>query len=269
MPKPVRGYRLVRCPDCGLRWWDFSSVDAASIYGPDYFGRASGAGYDDYYALRPAIEQTGRRRLERIRTVLGLERGRVLDLGCGPGFFLDAARSAGWAVQGIEISESASGHAQQALRLPVVNAPIDVGVVPPAAFDLVTMWDVIEHVPNPAVALSAAYEALRPGGGFVLTTGDVESLAARLSGERWHLYNLPEHFYFHTERSARLLAEQAGFRPVAVRREPMTVSLSYAIERIAKSYLGGAGRQLGKWLPDVFFPATLHDVLTLYAVRTS
>jgi SAM-dependent methyltransferase len=269
IPRPIRGYAMVRCPRCGLRWWDFSSIDAAAIYGPDYFGQASGAGYDDYYALRPAIERTGRRRLERIRSRLGIEGGRLLDLGCGPGFFLDVARSAGWSVQGVEISESAARHASDVLGLPVLNAAIDAGVVPRSAFDLVTMWDVIEHVPNPQVALNAAADALRPGGGFVLTTGDVDSLAARLSGERWHLYNLPEHFYFHTEPSVRSLAEQAGLRPVAVRREAMTVSVSYAIERVAKSYLGGAGRRLGHWLPEILFPASLHDVLTLYAVRAS
>ena len=151
----------------------------------------------------------------------------------------------------------------------MLNAEIVIGLVPSSTFDLATMWDVIEHVPDPLRALQAAADALRPGGGLVLTTGDVESVAAKLSGERWHLYNLPEHFYFHTERSLRSLAEQAGFRPIAVRREPMVVSLSYAIERITRSYLGGAGSQLSRWVPDLLFPVSLHDVMTLYAVRAS
>ena len=258
---------MVRCPQCRLQWWDFSSIDTTALYGPQYFSGSNGEGYDDYYALQSAMERTGRRRLQRIQDVIGIVSGRLLDLGCGPGFFLSAARALGWDVEGVEISEAAAEYARQTLQLPVLTSPIDVDVVPPASFDLVTMWDVIEHVPDPRRALQAATRALRPGGGFALTTGDVESLAARVSGERWHLYNLPEHFYFHSERSLRSLAEQSGLRPIAVRREPLTVSLPYAVERITRSYLGGAGRRLSRWMPDVLFPVTLHDVMTLYAVR--
>ena len=67
----------------------------------------------------------------------------------------------------------------------------------------------------------------------------------------------------------RRLAEQAGFDVIAVTREAMVVSLSYAIERVARSYLGGVGRGLGRWLPELLFPASLHDVMTLYAVRVA
>ena len=260
---------MVRCPQCGLQWWDFSAIDTAALYGPEYFKGSNGEGYDDYYALQAAMEHTGRRRLRRTQKILGLGSGRLLDVGCGPGFFLNVARSAGWTVEGIEISKAASAYARQTLQLPVLQAEIEIGLVPPSTFDLVTMWDVIEHVPDPLRAFKAAADALRPGGGLVLTTGDVDSAVAKLSGERWHLYNLPEHFYFHTERSLRSLAEQAGFRPVAVRREPMVVSLSYAIERITRSYFQGVGRQLSRWAPSLLFPVSLHDVMTLYAVRAS
>ena len=260
---------MLRCSHCGLQWWDFSSLDVTELYGPAYFKGSNGHGFDDYYALREAMEETGRRRLRRIETVLDLHGGRVLDVGCGPGFFLSVARSAGWVVQGIEISEAASAYAQQTLQVPVLRSPIERGLVPSSSFDLATMWDVIEHVPDPLRALRAAADALRIGGALVLTTGDVESLAAKLSGQRWHLYNLPEHLFFHTERSLRSLAERAGLHPVAVRREPMVISLSYAVERITRSYFGGHGRQLRRWVPNVLFPMSLHDVMTLYAVRAS
>lgn len=263
--KPIRGYRMVRCPDCGLQWWDFSSIDRIALYGPEYFRGANGDGYDDYFAEQAGVERTARRRLQRTREILGLGGGRVLDLGCGPGFFLNAARAEGWEVEGVELSESAADYARQTLHLPVVTAEIRPDVVPGSTFDLVTMWDVIEHLPDPLRALRAAAGALRSGGGLVLTTGDVDSVVARLSGERWHLYNLPEHFFFHTERSLRRLIGQAGLDVVAVRREPMVVSLQYAFGRVARSYFRGAGLRFGRWLPDILFPVTLHDVITVYA----
>lgn len=242
-------------------------MDVSALYGPQYFYGVNGTGYDDYYAQQPAVERTSRRRLRKIEQVLGVDCGRLLDVGCGPGFFLDVARSAGWMVQGVEISESASRYARDSLNLDVVNQPIGVPGLPFSGVDLVTMWDVIEHLPDPVGALDAARQSLRPGGGLVLTTGDVESAVARLSGARWHLYNLPEHLYFHTEQSVRAIAERAGFRVVAVRRHAMVVTLAYAVERLADSYCGGVARRLGEWLPRVTLPVTLHDVMTLYAVR--
>src|SRR5579872_4302141 len=106
--KPIRGYHMVRCPQCRLQWWDFSSIDTTALYGPQYFSGSNGEGYDDYYALQSAMERTGRRRLQRIQGVIGIVSGRLLDLGCGPGFFLSAARALGWDVEGVEISEAAA-----------------------------------------------------------------------------------------------------------------------------------------------------------------
>jgi hypothetical protein len=99
----------------------------------------------------------------------------------------------------------------------------------------------------------------------VLTTGDVGSMLARLSGRRWHLYNFPEHFYFHTSRSVRRLLENAGFGVRALRREAMVVSAAYALERVSKTLLGGRGRTGVRALARVWLPLNLGDVITVYA----
>src|SRR5262245_16820000 len=100
MARPVRGVLLRRCPDCGLRWWDFAAVDAERLYGEEYFRGSADAGYDDYYAMRRGFERTSASRLRRIARELELASGRLLDVGCGPGFFLAVARQAGWQVEG-------------------------------------------------------------------------------------------------------------------------------------------------------------------------
>jgi 2-polyprenyl-3-methyl-5-hydroxy-6-metoxy-1,4-benzoquinol methylase len=129
------------------------------LYRPDEYFRGSnsvGHGYDDYYALRPAVERTGRRRLNKIRRLLGLGSGHLLDIGCGPGFFLDVARAHGWQVSGVEISTSAAEYARHAVGLPVVTGSIESVALPRGSVDMVTMWDVLEHVPDPAGAFRAA-----------------------------------------------------------------------------------------------------------------
>ncbi|MFN8542849.1 MAG: class I SAM-dependent methyltransferase [Candidatus Binatia bacterium] len=263
----VQGRELWRCPACGLRWWDFRGVDPGALYTGAYFRGEAAHGYDDYYALRPALEHTGRIRLRRIARLLGVTRGHLLELGCGPGFFLAVARAAGWETHGVELSADACRHACDVLGLSVTCAPAETTVVPPGSADLVVLWDVLEHLPDPAAALRTAAAALRPGGGLALTTGDVESVVARLSGERWHLYTFPEHLYFHTPRSVRTLLQRSGFEVRAIRREGMVVSAAYAVERVAKTLLGGRGRLRLPALSRLCVPVNLGDVLAVYAIR--
>jgi len=267
VPRPVRGVALVRCTGCGLRWWDFAAVDAQALYGEHYFRSAGDAGYDDYYALRPGLERTSRMRLARIARRLGLRGTRVLDVGCGPGFFLATARATGWEVAGLELSEAACRFARDELSIDVTQGTAEDTDLPAGRFDLITFWDVLEHLPDPRAALVNAARALRPGGGLVLSTGDVESLVARLSGERWHLYNFPEHFYFHTEASVRRLLEGIGLRVRAARREAIVVSAAYALERLTKSLLRGRARMRVPLFDDVWLPINLRDVMTVYASR--
>jgi SAM-dependent methyltransferase len=267
--RSVQGHEMFRCPSCLLQWWDFGDVDAFDIYDDEYFRGGGEAGYDDYYAMRPSIERTAEMRLRHIEKYLGLTGGKMLDAGCGPGFFVSVAREQGWDASGIEISEAAANYARAELGLNVRAALLQGSEVPAGEFDLITLWDVIEHVPDPLDAVSAAAHGLKPGGGFVMTTGDVESVVARLSKERWHLYSFPEHLFFHTEKSLRGLCERSGLEVRAVRREPLFISAGYAVERLAKTLFRTELRPGRNPLSKLMIPANLGDVLTVYAQKSN
>lgn len=260
------GRPLLRCPGCKLGWWDWSGLDAAALYSADYFQSAqSPHGYDDYAALEPGIHRTARTRLTRLKRLLapGLEHPAVLDVGCGTGCFLLEAAAKGWSCRGVEVSAYAADLAQQR-GLDVLCGELADVDAPPASFDVVTFWDVIEHLPRPDVALQRAATLLKPGGVLALSTGDLSSWCARLSGRRWHLFNLPEHLFFFTPASLKRLTAQRGLRTVRIAHEINWVSLSYLAERLGKTLLRRSVR-----IPaaGMFVPATLWDVVGLYAVR--
>jgi SAM-dependent methyltransferase len=138
----------------------------------------------------------------------------------------------------------------------------------PDAFDLVTLWDVLEHLADPHAAIAEAARLLRAGGRLVLTTGDVGSLAARVSGARWHLFTIPEHLFFYTRRSLRMLLAAHGFRIERERVESSLYTLGYLVERLRKTLWGRSHADAVRWpgshLP---IPVNLFDIVTVQAVR--
>jgi 2-polyprenyl-3-methyl-5-hydroxy-6-metoxy-1,4-benzoquinol methylase len=272
---------LKQCPRCLLAWWDWPALDPAAFYDESYFQSAEvGKGYDDYAGLEAGLRRTARARLRRIRRRGVPDSGQpraLLDIGCGTGIFLDEARRAGWQVRGVEVSAYAT---QQARRrgLDVACGSVEELELLAGAYDCVTLWDTLEHVSDPAGVLEVMARVLRPGGTLALSTGDVSSLCARLTGSRWHLFNLPEHLYFFSPAALARLLARAGCQVLQVAHEVNWLPVSYLLERLRKSL--GCATALERWRlvrtrlqssgtrVAAVVPATLWDVLGVYAVRT-
>lgn len=180
--------------------------------------------YDQYY--RENVERTKRlanpasgRSLHRRQWAIieGLINnkmsGKVLDIGCGGGHFLDNAGT-GWEKYGIELSEEARKVA--ASKGIQAFATLEDASFPDEFFDVVTMFAVIEHLPNPKEVVKELTRVLKPRGLFVIMTGDVRSSKAKIKGKRWHMYRPPEHLYFFCARSLDFLMGSLGFRKVKI-----------------------------------------------------
>lgn len=245
-------WEVRRCRSCCIEFavGDWSPAQARALYGADYFAGHSGTGYTDYFGLDAALRRTARRRLAQLPSGAGL-----LDIGCATGAFLAEAEER-YEVVGTDISLVACQVAA-ARNIPVVVARACTLPFSAGSFDVVTMWDTIEHLADPTAALSEVARVMRPGGTLALTTGDVQSWCRRLSGKRWHLYTLPEHRYFFG-RDARQSLETG--RPAAARMQK-------GRRVVFACVLGGAGGEdvdgLGTWRQDApeIIVAAEHDAV--------
>ena len=260
------GADILRCAGCRAEFWvPDASMSMSDFYSRQYFEGITSAGYEDYRSLEPSLRRSFARRLR----VLGPGDGRrLLDLGAAYGFALAEARLAGFEAFGLEVAADVA--AEAATRSPgcVLRGSASALPLRDASFDVVTLWDVIEHLEDPGAALRDAARCLRPGGRLMLTTGDVTSLAAKVSGRRWHLYTIPEHLFFFSPGSLRILLERAGLEVRGMRTDGAYYSLSYLAERLRKTVFGlGPSRTPSRSSSDLSLYVNLGDILLVDAVR--
>lgn len=209
------GHPIVECRGCGTAFvgTDPATIDFQALYGESYYTGGSDAVFADYVGQEAARRAHARRKLALLRALPPrLPRsGRLLDVGCAAGFFLAEAQ-AHYEVQGVELSAWSSAYAREHLGLPVITGTLQQAALPAASFDIVTLWDVIEHVADPVPLLAEVARVLRPGGRLVLSTGDWGSAYAREHGANWHLMTPPWHLSFFSRATMRRAGERAGLR---------------------------------------------------------
>ncbi len=264
------GFRIVRCPGCRLTYLDLEPGpgELEAFYSEGYFtGSADRKAYSDYEAdhrliLRGFVPKL--RRLERLARP-----GRILDVGCATGLFLEAARKRGWDPYGLEVSEYAAGIARRRLGGRVAAEASDLGLEP-GDLSAATMWDSIEHLPDPAALVGEMHRLLAPGGVLALCTGDIDSWLARWQGMRSRIYNPPQHLFFFSFATLTALLQSQGFEVVERRNDGKWLSFGYFAHVISLTDPGpltgllgrlaqvsGVGR-LPLWLP-------LPDNMQVYA----
>lgn len=237
----TRGARTMRrCRQCRLLWVPegLATVDGVSIYeqdSPVFFED----GRDDYY-----LDDSNFLNFEeKDRWVRGFAPdGELLDVGSAFGHFAAVAQRHR-PVTAIELSPVAVQWAKERLQVDMRRGSIyDAFPAFEGRFSAVTMWDVIEHVPDPELALRNAARWLRPGGWLFLSTPDAGSLVARTLGRRWHYIDPVQHLVLFDRRNLGRLLERAGFRV----RESGSYGRVYKTAYIANK-LSSLGRSTPVW----------------------
>ncbi|MFQ5792605.1 MAG: class I SAM-dependent methyltransferase [Acidobacteriota bacterium] len=177
--------------------------------------------------------------------------GALLDVGCYVGTFLQCAAEAGWRPVGIEPSAWASEIARHGRGLEIVQGTAEEGLraFPAEAFDVVTLFDVIEHFDNPVATLRAVHRVLRPGGRVYVSTIDISAPFGRLTG-RWFPFLMTMHTHYFTRSTLLSCLEAAGLEAIAVHPYPKVLSVGYLVDRVAGPW-GKAGRVASRLLRTV------------------
>ncbi len=198
---------ILQCRECGLGRTETSAFDPAAYYTDDYFSGRRSDGYSDYLGAEPVLRREFARSVDFIRRYR--EGGKLLELGCAYGFFLmEAARY--FDVAGIELAAQAADHGRRA-GLNVLQGVADAANLGRIGHvDVIVLFDVIEHLPQPRETLALCCQHLNPGGIIVITTGDFGSTVASLAGARWRLMTPPQHLWFFTQESMRRLSADLG-----------------------------------------------------------
>jgi len=207
-------FHVVRCRRCGLLYLNpRPSPDELQDYYPT----------DDYIPYTVAIEDEpspfkrldrrfGLHKRCRAVTAQFSQPGRMLDVGCATGIFVDGMRRRGWEAYGVEINPEVAQYARQRLGLNVFTGELADAAFAEGFFDLVTLWDVLEHVSDPRQTLQEIARVLRPGGLLVLSLPSLESLEARLFGPYWIGWDLPRHLHLFPRPVLTQLLEEMGFQ---------------------------------------------------------
>jgi 2-polyprenyl-3-methyl-5-hydroxy-6-metoxy-1,4-benzoquinol methylase len=228
---------LLRCQKCGLIfvWPQKQPENIKKIYNSNYFKNknSNSIGYKNYVKDRPNIIKTFEKRLKKIEKLSG-KKGKVLDIGCATGFFLQAARDSGFDPFGVEISEYASQIAKENLgQEKIFTGAMAEANFPGNYFNLITMWDCIEHLPNPSQELSIIYKSLCPGGLLVLTTPNANSLAHKIFRDKWMGYKDEEHLYYFSDKNICLLLQLAGFKIIKKENVGKFVPMAVFLQRLS------------------------------------
>lgn len=153
-------------------------------------------------------------------------RGKLLDVGCSVGLFLQAARKAGFEVAGVELSPAPARFAREHFRLDVHCGTLESAPWGDGAFDVVTLWDVLEHVPDPRATMQQVARVLRPGGSLAIRVPDGEfhlwktRLLRPWFGNRLVWMEVPNHLNHFRPRTLRRLLAETGFDVLRVRPGP-------------------------------------------------
>lgn len=198
-----RHFLVLRCRRCGLVYVD-SRLPAseerklglqAIREGPSYIARV----YESQRNLWLNYFADKLNEIEKLEPV-----GRILDIGCGPGYFVEVAARRGWEAYGLETSSQQAEYARTILGLDVMDRTLEQAGFPPGYFDVVTMYSVIEHVPDPRALLENVHTVLREGGLVVVKTPNQDSVISRLACLVYHAslghYLLPIYSHEHLFR---------------------------------------------------------------------
>ena len=195
---------IVKCPVCGLVFYQGTPPD--HLYSDEYF---TGGEYLDYPGDKKIIQRNFKRHIRLLQRLA--PKGRLLELGCAYGFFLELARKH-WEVKGIDVAAAGIRHARQIIGVNALQADFLTLADEPESWDVICLWDTIEHLPHPILTLRKAAAWLKPGGLLLLTTGDIESRLARWRGERWRQIHPPTHLYYFSAATLRKALADAGLQ---------------------------------------------------------
>jgi SAM-dependent methyltransferase len=246
----LKEFELKRCSSCGF------------IFTSDPPGEKEIGGYyesDDYISHSDSGKTFLDKVYREVRKVMLIIKkklvirniqkpaGKILDLGCGTGHFLDEMRRSGWETTGVEINKKAREHAASMFGLDVIH-PDNIGALPSGQYDCITLWHVLEHFHKPFEYFTEIKRLLKPTGTVIVALPNSDSFDALHYGKDWAAFDVPRHLWHFNPATFSIFAEKAGFRVTSYKILPFDVFYISILSEKQKgsSFASVFGMALGK-----------------------
>jgi len=228
-----QGMDIVQCQQCKTAFVhdipDGKTLE--SLYSEQYFkSDEPSIGYRDYARISEQKRLTFTKRLKKIERLCPGR--RLLDVGCATGLFVDIATSRGWTATGMDVSEFAIKEANAHYTGMFMVADLMTADFPTNSYDTITMFDVIEHVPQPLEVLSRIADLLSDQGLLVIETPNAGGLMAKLMRHRWPYYRPPEHLFYFSPTSLQVALKKSRFELLSWNKSVKTMQVDYIIEML-------------------------------------
>jgi ubiquinone/menaquinone biosynthesis C-methylase UbiE len=213
--RPENIWEIRRCQDCGFGWTSPSLPEKELIdhYPPNYLGKTTHT-VDAFLSGKLQRSRSWRRETEKIDLLeRHITEGHILDVGCGDGKFLWGLDPQKWQRTGVDFAkETLSIVASKIHDINLINGNIFSQKLQKNQFDVITLWHVLEHLPDSLRVLERAHKLLRPGGWIVISVPNFSSLQARLFGRYWYAIDVPRHLYHFSPNSLEILLKKVNLR---------------------------------------------------------
>lgn len=227
-------YRLARCSSCRGVW-------LANPPKPEEMGRHYTAEYHKGISAAGETDALERWSFARKRVASYKQGGAILDIGCSSGAFLSTMKGPAWQLYGIEMEESTAEKARSKTGAEIFVGDALAAPYLPGSFDVITTFDVLEHVYSPKEFLAKVFLWLKPGGIYYATMPNIDSWEARFFGTHWYGLELPRHLFHMSPRALRSLMTSLGFEEVLLKTPPVSYaerSLGYVSSTVVAKFGG-------------------------------
>jgi SAM-dependent methyltransferase len=245
-----------QCVQCGLGRAETRNFNPNEYYTDDYFSGRRADGYADYQGAENVLRREFAHSVQFVRE--HKSDGRLLDIGCAYGFFLEEAKPF-YEVAGIELAEAAARSCRERGLRVVTGIADEVAFAHLGMMDVIVLLDVIEHLPDPRATLTLCAHHLNPDGIVVITTGDFDSRYARLAGRHWRLMTPPQHLWFFTPESLRRMLQTIGLQMESCDHPGKLVPLSLVVFQMRRMMHLRPSRRTAA--SDIGIPINLFDAM--------
>ncbi len=211
----IDGYKVFQCCECSLVFTGLKresplpeEINTMKYSGEDYI--------KEYLRFRYRREFVHRFKVFLYEIENLKDKGRILDIGCSVGIFLNLACKSGWDCTGIELSTTTADYAKDRFKLNVINKKLQDANFPGRYFDVVTMWDVLEHIPDPINELKEVHRILKDNGLLVVQVPNIESYKAIREGRMFIYLCIPAHLYHFSLLTIKKLLEKVNFKVIRI-----------------------------------------------------